>query len=114
MFILKGKIFDIHNITDKDVQIVVRKKIGEKIVPVAISMFGFYWEKAKAMGLKQGDKITGKVYLKSKFWEKGTKYFTDAYFKEIKVLERGNTIQFISDQKRTIVNTETGEIIENK
>jgi hypothetical protein len=111
MLNFNGKIFDIHIISEKEAQIVIRKKNGDKIVPVAISIFGFFWEKAQKQGIRQGDKIKGKLYLKSKFWDKGNKYYTDTYFKEIQILERANTIQFVSEQKRLMVDKETGEII---
>lgn len=110
MIQITGKVFDIHEISDKEAQIVIRKKNGDKIVPVAINVFGFFYEKIKSQGLRQGDKIRGRVFLKSKFWDKGKKYFTDVYFKEIQILEKSNLIQYSTKIKR--IDTETGEIFE--
>jgi hypothetical protein len=114
MVTITGRIFDIHKISDKQSQIIIRKKNGDKIVPVAISIWGFWLEKALSNGLRSGDKIKAKVYLKSKFWDKGDRYLTDIYMKEVEIVERGNTIQFVSDQKRLNFDEETGEIFENK
>lgn len=114
MINFSGKIFDIHILSEKEAQIVIRKKLGDKVVPVAISIFGYFWQQFQKQGIKQGDKIKAKLYLKSKYWEKGNKYFTDAFFKEVEVLERGNTIQFLVSQKRMLVDPETGEVKENK
>ena len=104
----QGKVFEIHEISDKEAQIIVKKKSGDKIVPVAIYVFGYYYEKIKNDGLKQGDKIRAKLYLKSKYWEKGNKYFTDVYFKEVSIVERSNTIQFSG--KKMKFDPNTGEI----
>lgn len=107
--ILTGKIFDIHKIGEKEAQIVIRKKMGEKIVPVAVNIFGFWYDKAIVQQkLKQGDKIKANLYMKSKFWEKGKKYFTDVYFKDIVIIEFSDPF---SDRK-TLFDEETGEIFE--
>lgn len=110
MIQLQGRVYEIHEISEKEAQIVIKKKIGDKIVPVAINVFGFFYEKIKKDGLKQGDKISAKLYLKSKFWEKGQRYFTDAYFKDVIIIERSNTIQFSG--KKLKFDTDTGEIFD--
>lgn len=84
---ITGKIFDVHKISDKEAQIVIRKKMGDKIVPVAINIFGFWYEKFLQQGIANGDRIKANLYMKSKFWEKGQKYFTDVYFKDVVVIE---------------------------
>jgi len=107
---ITGKIYDIHEFGSKQAQIVIRKKIGDKIVPVAITVFGYYYDKIKSQGLRQGDRIKGKLYIKSKFWDKGNRYISDIFFKEVNILERSNQMQF---SKRVIkVDKQTGEILD--
>lgn len=107
--VITGKIFDIHKLGDKEAQIVIRKKMGDKIVPVAINIFGFWYEKAiLQQKLKQGDKIKANLYMKSKFWEKGNKYFTDVYFKEVHVIEFSDPFS----ERNVLFDEDTGEIYE--
>ena len=40
--VITGRIFDIVIINEKVAQIVLKKKMNEKIVPVAISVFGYF------------------------------------------------------------------------
>jgi hypothetical protein len=117
--ILVGRIFDIVIINDKVAQIVLRKKLNDKIVPVAISVFGYYKDKAlKDLKLKAKDKIKGNIYLKSKLYN--GKYYTDIYFKDIFVVEKaptnGQTL-FDKEEKNDsddliMVDKNTGEIFE--
>jgi len=105
-----GRIFDIHEYSPQNAQIIIKKKIGDKIVPVAINIFGYYFNKIKSQGLKQGDKIKGKIYMKSKFWDKGNRYITDIFFKDVEIMQRSNQIQFSG--KKVRFDTETGEIFD--
>lgn len=118
--VFTGKIFDIHELDDqKQAQIVIRKKMGDKIVPVAITVYGFWYERVKEMKLKAGDKIKANLYLKSKYWTKGNKYFTDVYFKEISVVEYSDPFQERKQEQEEEpqdgffkVDKNTGEIID--
>jgi hypothetical protein len=84
--VLVGRIFDIVSINEKVAQIVLKKKIGDKIVPVAVSVFGFWKDKAlNELKLKPKDKIKGNLYLKSKLYN--GRYYTDVYFKDVLVVE---------------------------
>jgi hypothetical protein len=84
--ILTGRIFDIVKINDKVAQLVLKKKMNDKIVPVAVSIFGYWKTKAlEEMKVKLKDKIRGKLYLKSKIYN--GKYYTDVFFKEIHFAE---------------------------
>lgn len=121
---ITGKIYDIHILNDKSAQIILRKKLGDKVVPVAIEVFGYWKDKAlNELKLKPKDKIRGNFYLKSKLY-KG-KYYTDIFFKEImkieeykpSIIKRGR--QFNNDPnlfqtQDGLIDFETGELIENK
>jgi hypothetical protein len=121
---ITGRIFDIHIINDKSAQIVLKKKLGDKIVPVAIEVFGYWKDKAlNELKLKPKDKIRGNFYLKSKLY-KG-KYYTDIFFKEIMKIEEYAPTRLKTMRKTTndphlfqtehgLIDFETGEIIENK
>jgi hypothetical protein len=91
--VIVGRIFDIKIINDKYAQVVLKKKMSDKIVPVAIGVFGYWKDKIiKEMKLKPKDKIKGNIYLKSNLWtdKNGVqKYLTDIYFKEVYLIEEG-------------------------
>ena len=108
-----GRIFDIVHINDNVTQIVLRKKDKDKIVPVAITVMGYWKDKAfNEMKLKLKDKIRGNLHLKSNIW-KG-KYYTDAYFREIYLIEpapvkMGDNLFQTEDG---LVDMDSGELIE--
>ena len=112
--IYTGRIFDIVIINEKVAQIVLKKKMNEKIVPVAISVFGYWKDRAlKEKKLKPKDKIKANVYMKSNIY-KG-KYYTDVYFKEVHVIEEAPKNMSTTHLFRTeegLVDTETGELME--
>jgi hypothetical protein len=110
--IITGRIYDIVIINDKVAQIVLKKKLNDKIVPVAISIFGYWKTKAiEEMKVKLKDKIRGNVYLKSNIY-KG-KYYTDIFFKEIYFVNEkqdSDTGMFIKTEDG-LVDFETGELM---
>lgn len=112
--VITGRIFDIIIINEKVAQIVLKKKMNEKIVPVAISVFGYWKDRAlNEMKLKPKDKIKANVYMKSNIY-KG-KYYTDVYFKEVILVEPAPKILNGSSLFKTdegYVDTETGELME--
>ena len=116
--VITGRIFDIVVINDKVAQIVLKKKMADKIVPVAICVFGYWKDKAiKEMKLKAKDKIKANVYMKSKIYN--GKYYTDVYFKEILLVEdapinMSNKDRELFETDMGMVDTETGELIENE
>ena len=83
---ITGRIYDIVTVSDKVSHIVLRKKLQDKIVPVAISVFGYWRDKMVGMGLKPKDKIRANIYLKSRQWN--DKWYTDVFFKEIHLVEK--------------------------
>jgi hypothetical protein len=104
--VMTGKIFDIIHISDKVAQIILRKKQGDKFVLVAVSVFGYWRDKAiDELKLKQRDKIKGKLYISSRLTKDKSKYWTDVCFKEIFVLEKAVNFNTL------FVDKETGEIL---
>ena len=112
--VITGSIFDIVVINPKVAQIVLKKKMNEKIVPVAISVLGYWKDRAlNDMKLKLKDKIKANVYMKSKLYN--GKYYTDVYFKEIMLVEEAPKVMNGSSLFNTeegLVDLETGEIME--
>ena len=103
--VITGRIFEIIIVSEKVAQIVINKKDSKgKVIPIAISVVGFW--KDKAMNLKQKDKIRGNLYFKSNLYN--GKYYTDVQFKEIDVLEQA---PINLSQRTLLVDVETGEII---
>lgn len=113
--IYTGRIFDIIHINDKVSQIILKKKDKDKIVPVCISVFGYWKDKAfNELKLKPKDKIRGQLYLKSNLYN--GRYYTDAFFREIFLVEpapvkmNNNNHLFLTEQG--LVDTESGEVMD--
>lgn len=113
--VLVGRIFDIVVINEKVAQLVLKKKIADKVVPVAVSIFGYWKDRAlNDMKLKPKDKIKGNLYLKSKIYN--GKYYTDVFFKEVYLIEEApkpmkRTGDLFIDTPDGIVDTSSGEIL---
>jgi hypothetical protein len=111
--IYTGRIFDIIEVNDKVAQIVLKKKYKDKVVPVAITIFGYWKDKAlKEMKLKLKDKIRGNIYLKSRLYN--GKYYTDVSFNEIYLVEPAPVKMggLFIETEDGYVDTDTGELIE--
>jgi len=114
--LISGRIFDIIIVSDVFAQVVLKKKVDDKLQPLAINLFGVYKDKFLAMGLKPKDKIKAKVYFKSKMYK--DKYYTDVYFKDVTHVEDvAEPIENSLFQQRAfiegeIVDTDSGEIFE--
>jgi hypothetical protein len=117
--VIVGRIFDIVVINERVAQIVLKKKMNDKIVPVAITVFGYWKDRAlKEMNLKMKDKIKGNVYMKSKIYN--GKYYTDVYFKEVYLVDEippkpttaGDLFpENFLDTEDGVVDTDTGELL---
>jgi hypothetical protein len=106
--VITGRIFDIVTVNEKVAQIIIRKKDKDKIVPVAISIFGYWKDKAlNELKVKVKDKIKGNLYIKSKIYN--GKYYTDVFFREIYIVEPAPI-----KMGDLFVDKETGEILENE
>jgi hypothetical protein len=112
--IYTGRVFDIVEESNLVAKIVLRKKIADKFVMVAISVFGFWKDKILLeKKLKKKDKIRATLYLKSRIYN--GKYYTDVYFKEVDIVESYNP-SVITDPNQAQVFTnfdqETGEVFD--
>jgi hypothetical protein len=115
--VITGRIFDIVVLNEKVAQIILKKKMADKIVPVAICVFGYWKDRAiKEMKLNPKDKIKANVYMKSKIYN--GKYYTDVFFKDILLVE--DAVEFkkrdsgLFQTDEGLVDTETGELIDNQ
>jgi hypothetical protein len=110
--VITGRIYDIVIVSDKIAKIILKKKDRDKIVPVAITIMGYYKDKAlNEMKLKLKDKIKGNIYLTSKLYN--GKWYTDVFFREIYLVEPA-PVKMVSTLFQTdegLVDTETGEIM---
>lgn len=111
--IITGRIFEIIEENDMVALIVIRKKVNNKVVPVALKVFG-YWKDKCLKGenkLVVRDKIRANVYLKSKLYKE--KYYTDVFLKEIFVIEpapvKFNEL-FQQQQPQEDFDEDTGEV----
>ena len=103
--VITGRVFEVIIVNDKVAQIIINKKDSSgKIIPIAISVVGFW--KDKIMNLKQKDKIRGNLYFKSNMYN--GKYYTDVQFKEIEIIEKA-PIKMSSNT--FLVDKETGEVL---
>jgi len=106
--VMSGKIYDLQIINDKVAQIVLLKKDRDKFVPVAISIYGYWKDKAfneHKVGMK--DKIRGTLYYRSKMVN--GRYYTDIFFREIVVLQKAAPKMGLQG---IMFDKETGEIFE--
>jgi len=114
--VITGRIFDIVKVTDTVAQIVLKKKVKDKIVPVAITILGYWKDKAlNEMKLKMKDKIRGNVYLKSNLY-KG-RYYTDVYFREVYIVEPAPVKianPLFVETEDGYIDTETGEFLSHE
>jgi hypothetical protein len=81
MFTITGRIYTINIISEKKIQIVLKKQIRGKQVLIAIEVFGKWKYEADKLKLKKGDKITGVVFVNANIY-KG-KFYNDIYFESI-------------------------------
>jgi len=107
--VIVGRIWEIKVVNDKVAHIVLRKKMNNKIVPVAISVFGYWKDKIFEMKLKPKDKIKANIYMKSKEWN--GKWYTDVYFREVYLIEKAPIAmneRNLFEMNDTILDDDTG------
>lgn len=83
MFTITGRIYTINIISEKKIQIVLKKQSRGKQVLIAIEVFGKWKYEADKLKLKKGDKISGTVFVNANMY-KG-KFYNDIYFERISV-----------------------------
>lgn len=126
--IMTGKIYDIVFIDEKKIQIILKKKSGNKVVPFAITVFGYYKDRAiNDLKIKMRDKIRGNIYatfFKGKDKNGVERYYPDIIMQEIFIVEpapvkmggnlfdKANEDELIEEDEDVIIDTATGEIIQ--
>lgn len=113
---ITGRIFHINHLSDKCIQVVLRKKVNGKQTPIAFAVFGFWKDVVlNELKLKPKDKIRATVVLKSNLY-KG-KYYTDASLRNIEIVkdkikeEKLENELELNDGDGYIVDEETGEVL---
>jgi hypothetical protein len=112
--VMTGRIYDIVQVNDMVAQIILKKKDKDKIVPVAITIKGYWKDKAlKDMKVKMKDKIRGNLYFKSNLY-KG-KWYTDVFFREIYLVEPApvKMSELFLETEDGLIDTETGELLKS-
>jgi hypothetical protein len=104
--VIVGRIYEIIVVSQGVAKIIIKKKMKNKVVPVAISLLGYWKDKMMDMNLKPKDKIKGNLYIESRLYK--DKWYTDLYFNEIYLIENapikmGSTSLFY--------DKETGEVL---
>mgnify|MGYP003336230601 CR=1 FL=1 len=117
MFQLTGRIYTINVISDKSIQIVIKKTIRGKQVLIAVNIFGKWKYEADKLKLKKNDKITGVLFINSHLY-KG-KFYNDISFEKIeKYIEKPKPQKeqpipehelFYGISNKVIINEETGK-----
>lgn len=88
MAMIIGRIFEIVEITPKFAQIVLKKKIDNKMSLCAFSVSGYWRDKALVeLALKPKDKIKANFYHKSEKNLERNRYYNDIFFKQIYLVE---------------------------
>lgn len=113
---ITGRVFHINHLNPKVIQVVIKKKVRGKTMPIAFAVLGFWKDKVvNELKLKKNDKIRGRVEMKSKLYN--GKYYTDVVLYDIELVpdkpkEDKSTDQMDLDLPNNyIVDEETGEIL---
>jgi hypothetical protein len=108
---IEAKIFDL-NIKDKIVEVVVRKKKGDRIFPICFIGFSKTIQSVKDLGIEKTDKIKlGYTLSSKKYTDKNgvERYSTSAIIDWIELIEKNASTQ----TEVIFVEKETGEILED-
>lgn len=107
--IITGRIFEIVIVNDAIAHIVIKKKDKGKIVPVAITVSG-YWKDKALKELQPRDKIRGNLYLKSRLYN--NRYYTDVFFREIYIVEKA-PVKMRKSETGDLFDPKTGEVFQH-
>jgi hypothetical protein len=83
MFLITGRIYTINIVSEKKIQIVLKKQSRGKQVLLAIEVFGKWKYEADRLKLKKNDKISAVLFIQANIY-KG-KFYNDIYFEKISV-----------------------------
>ncbi len=109
---IDAKVFDINFSNPKVVELVIRKKKGDRFYPICFIGFSQTIETLKNLGVEKLDKIRIGYTLSSKKYvnkDGVSRYSTSAIIDRVDLLEKSGSTQ----TEVVFVNAETGEIIEN-
>lgn len=81
-----GRIYDILEINDKVIQVIIRQRDRGKLELAAFSFYGFWKDKALEQGIRQKDKVKIQFRVRSNLYN--GKYYTDAVAREIYIVEK--------------------------
>ncbi len=108
---IEAKIFDL-NIKDKIVEVVVRKKKGDRIFPICFIGFSKTIQSVKDLGIEKTDKVKlGYTLSSKKYTDKNgvERYSTSAIIDWIELIEKNAS----SQTEVIFVEKDTGEIFED-
>ena len=83
---ISGRIYDIVIVNEQVTQIILRKKDRGKYELSALTLFGYWKDKAMDQGLRPKDKIRANFRLRSN--EHKGRYYTEAMCREIYIVEK--------------------------
>ena len=109
---IDAKVFDINFSNPKVVELVIRKKKGDRFYPICFIGFSQTIETLKNLGVEKLDKVRIGYTLSSKKYvnkDGVSRYSTSAIIDRVDLLQKGGSTQ----TEVVFVNAETGEIIEN-
>ena len=85
MFDITGRVHAIHIKNEKCLQIVLKKRMKGKETLVAFDIWGYHKKKVDALHLVRGDKIGGRVYMKSRFYKE--RWYADVWIEDVERVE---------------------------
>jgi len=109
---IDAKVFDINFSNPKVVELVIRKKKGERFYPICFIGFSQTIESLKSLGIQKLDKIRIGYTLSSKKYTNKDgveRYSTSAIIDRVDLLEKNPSNQ----TEVLFVNADTGEILDN-
>ena len=109
---IDAKVFDINYSNPKVVELVIRKKKGDRYFPICFVGFSKTIETLKHLGIQKSDKVRiGYTLSSKKYTNKDgvSRYSTSAIIDRVDLLEKNASTQ----TEVVFVNADTGEILEN-
>lgn len=100
--VIRGKVSDIINVSDKVTQVVIMVKKDDAFHPICFTAFGDVKSLISQINLQKKDIIKVHYYVKSKKYE--NRYYTTAVLEKIIITEKCSP--------QLVLDTATGEIID--
>lgn len=109
---IDAKVFDINYSNPKVVELIIRKKKGDRYFPICFIGFSQIIQELKQLGVEKLDKVRiGYTLVSKKYTNKDgvTRYSTSAIMDRVDLLEKGA----LKQTEVIFVDSQTGEILEN-